>query len=354
MRTFFIKLFLIIVSFSFIQTLSAEETKEKELDVKNVIFGHILNDYSWHILTTPTGAHVTLPLPVILYSENSGFHVFMSNKFHHGHETYKGFKIAQEGPSTGRIVEVDKQGNVLEGSLIDLSITKIVVGLFVSVIMLILIFYSAAKIAKRNPNKAPKGILTFVEPLILFVRDDIAKAVIGKNYLKFMPYLLTIFFFILITNIFGLIPIPPFGANVTGNITVTAALALMTFAVLIIKANKGYWQHIFNAPGVPWWLKLPMPLMPIVEILGLFTKPIILAVRLFANISAGHIVLLAFITLIFVFGGLSATAGFAASPLSLMFAVFIILLDILVAFIQAFVFTLLSAIYFGMAVEEHH
>lgn len=354
MRTFFIRLVLVVFTMGLVFTANAEDEKKKDLDVKEIIFGHIVNDYSWHILTTPAGTHVSIPLPVILYSENSGFHIFMSSKFHHGHDAYKGFQIAQEGPLTGRIEEVDEQGNVLESSLIDLSITKVVVGLFVSVIALVLIFLKSAKIATRNPNTPPKGILTFVEPLILFIRDDIAKAVIGKNYLKFMPYLLTIFFFIFITNIFGLIPIPPFGANVTGNITVTAALALMTFAVLIIKANKGYWQHIFNAPGVPWWLKLPIPLMPLVEVLGLFTKPIILAVRLFANMSAGHIVMLAFVALIFVFGGLSASAGFAASPLSLVFTIFIILLDVLVAFIQAFVFTLLSAIYFGMAVEEHH
>jgi len=353
MRTFFIKILLVLVSFGIVSNTLAKSEEKKELDVKNVIFSHIVNDYSWHILTTPSGTHVTIPLPVILYSQNTGFHVFMSSKFHHGHEAYKGFEIAHEGPLAGRIIEKDAQGNIQQG-LIDLSITKVVVGLFLTVALLLLVFLKAAKIAKRSPNTPPKGILSFVEPLILFIRDDIAKAVIGKNYYKFMPYLLTIFFFIFITNLSGLIPIPPFGSNVTGNITVTASLALMTFTVLMIKANKGYWQHIFNAPGVPWWLKLPLPLMPIVEVVGVFTKPIILAVRLFANMSAGHIVVLAFITLIFVFGNLSVTAGYAASPLSLVFAMFIIFLDILVSFIQAFVFTLLSAIYFGMASEEHH
>jgi F-type H+-transporting ATPase subunit a len=355
MRVVFISFFIFISSFSF--AVSNEEghiSQQEELDVKEIIFSHIVNDYSWHIFTTPGGKHVTIPLPVILYSENSGFHVFMSSKFNHGHATYKNFKIAEEGFNAGRIVEVNANGDVVEGTLIDLSITKVVVGLFVGVIVLLLIFLSAAKVASRNPKSAPKGILSFVEPLILFVRDDIAKAVIGKHYNRFMPYLLTIFFFILISNVFGLIPFPPFGANVTGNISVTATLALFTFIVTTVNGNKGYWKHIFNAPGVPWWLKLPVPLMPIVELIGVFTKPIILAIRLFANMSAGHIVVLAFITLIFVFGSISGSAGLGASPFTVLFAIFIFVLDLLVAFIQAFVFTLLSAIYFGMAVEEHH
>jgi F-type H+-transporting ATPase subunit a len=329
-------------------------TGDRELDVKEVIIGHIINDYSWHLFTTPSGEHVSIPLPVILYSERTGFHFFLSNKFHHGHSSYNGFEIAHEGPQAGRIVEIDEQGKPYEGGLIDLSMTKVVIGLFVTMFFMLFVFLKAGKIARRGSDKAPKGVLSFVEPLILFVRDDIAASAIGKNYKRFMPYLLTVFFFIFFTNLFGLIPIPPFGANVTGNISVTASLALVTFFITTFSGNKNYWTHIVNTPGVPWWLKFPLPLMPFVEVIGVFTKPIILAIRLFANMTAGHIVMLAFITLIFIFGAISPAIGLAVSPISVLFAVFMILLDILVSFIQAFVFTLLSAIYFGMAVEEHH
>ncbi|PLX24217.1 MAG: ATP synthase F0 subunit A [Salinivirgaceae bacterium] len=329
-------------------------SKDRELDVKEVIIGHIINDYSWHIMTTPSGEHVSIPLPVILYSERSGFHFFLSSKFHHGHSSYKGFEIAKEGPQAGRIVEIDENGKPYEGGLIDLSMTKVVIGLLVTMFFMLFVFLKAAKIASRGADKAPRGVLSFVEPLILFVRDDIAASAIGKNYNRFMPYLLTVFFFIFFTNLFGLIPIPPFGANVTGNISVTASLALVTFFITTVSGNKNYWTHIFNTPGVPWWLKMPIPLMPFVEVIGVFTKPIILAIRLFANMTAGHIVMLAFISLIFIFGAISPVVGIAVSPFSMLFAVFMILLDILVSFIQAFVFTLLSAIYFGMAIEEHH
>ncbi|ALO15655.1 F-ATPase subunit 6 [Salinivirga cyanobacteriivorans] len=355
MRAFLISLFTVFFVFASIAADDKHKvSEEKELDVKEVIVGHIVNDYSWHILTTPEGQHVSIPLPVILYSKRSGFHVFMSSKFHHGHASYKNFKIAEKGANAGKIVEFDEQGNIYESGLIDLSITKVIVGVFVTVIFLLIVFLRAAKIAQKNPNSAPRGLLSFVEPLIVFIRDEIAEATIGKKKDQFLPYLLTIFFFIFFTNLFGLIPIPPFGANVTGNISVTASLALMTFSVTTIKGNRNYWNHIFNTPGVPWWLKVPIPLMPFVELIGVFTKPIVLAIRLFANITAGHIVLLAFITLIFIFGSIAPAIGFIVSPVSMLFAVFMMMLEILVAFIQAFVFTLLSAIYFGMAVEEHH
>jgi F-type H+-transporting ATPase subunit a len=169
-----------------------------------------------------------------------------------------------------------------------------------------------------------------------------------------MPFLLTVFFFIFFNNLLGLIPIFPGGANVTGNIAVTMVLALFTFVITTFSGNKAYWKHVINAPGVPWWLKFPVPLMPIVEIMGLFTKPFVLMVRLFANISAGHIIILGFMSLIFIFGNITPAAGFGASVISVAFGIFMSLLELLVAFIQAFVFTLLSALYFGMATEEHH
>ena len=194
-----------------------------------------------------------------------------------------------------------------------------------------------------------------LEPVILFVRDQVARPTIGdKKYEKYMPFLLTLFFFILLENIIGLIPIPPFGANVTGNISITMALALFTFAITTFSGNKHYWKEIYN-PDVPWWLKFPIPLMPIVELTGVITKPFVLMVRLFANMMAGHMIITVFVSLIFIFGNLmGAGAGFGVSPLSIAFSVFIMLLDVLVSFIQAYVFTLLSSLYIGMATAEHH
>jgi F-type H+-transporting ATPase subunit a len=226
------------------------------------------------------------------------------------------------------------------------------VSILLSSLFLIIIFISVAKSYTRTKGHAPKGLQSFLEPIILFVRDDIAKDSIGKNYEKYTPYLLTIFFFILINNLLGLIPIFPGGANVTGNIGVTGVLALFTFIITTVNANKKYWVHLVNTPGVPWWLKFPIPLMPIVEIMGVFTKPFVLMVRLFANMTAGHIIILGFVSLIFIFGEISAGLGYGVSIVSVGFSIFMDFLELLVAFIQAYVFTLLSALYFGMATEE--
>jgi F-type H+-transporting ATPase subunit a len=194
-----------------------------------------------------------------------------------------------------------------------------------------------------------------VEPFIIFVRDEIAIPSIGhKNYERFMPYLLSVFFFIWINNMMGLIPIFPGGANVTGNITVTMLLAFFTFTITSISGNKNYWKHIINPPGIPWWLKFPLPLIPIIEIVGMIIKPIVLMIRLFANITAGHIIALGFFSLIFIFGEMQVAIGYAVSPLTIAFTIFMTMIELLVALIQAFVFTLLSSLYFGMAIEEHH
>lgn len=219
---------------------------------------------------------------------------------------------------------------------------------------MVFVFISVANSYKKRKGKAPKGIQSFVEPIIIFIRDDIAKASIGEKYEKYLPFLLTVFFFILINNLLGLIPFFPGGANITGNIGVTGVLALFTFIITSFSGNKAYWMHLVNAPGVPWWLKLPIPLMPIVEIMGVFTKPFVLMVRLFANITAGHIIILGFISLIFIFGNISEGLGYGVSIVSVGFSIFMGILELLVAFIQAYVFTLLSALYFGMATEEHH
>jgi F-type H+-transporting ATPase subunit a len=222
-------------------------------------------------------------------------------------------------------------------------------------LLICVIFISIANSYKKRKGKAPKGLQSFLEPLILFIRDDVAKASIGeKKYEKYMPYLLTLFFFIFFNNLFGLVPFFPGGANLTGNIAVTMVMALFTFVITTFSGNKNYWVHVFNTPGVPWWLKFPVPLMPLVEVMGVFTKPFVLMVRLFANITAGHIIVLGFMSLIFIFGAMAPAIGYGVSVVSVAFSVFMLLLELLVAFIQAYVFTLLSALYFGMATEEHH
>jgi len=237
---------------------------------------------------------------------------------------------------------------------LDFSITKNVLSVFFSLIILSVIFISVARSYKKRVGKAPKGLQSFLEPVILFIRDLAISSIGEKKYEKFIPYLLTLFFFIFFNNLFGLVPFFPGGANVTGNIAVTLVMAVFTFVIILINGNKNYWMHIFNTPGVPWWLKLPVPLMPVIELVGVFTKPFVLMIRLFANITAGHIIVLGFISLIFIFGNLHVALGYSVSIVSVLFAVFIGMLELLVAFIQAYVFTLLSAIFFGMATEEHH
>lgn len=332
--------------------LEENEHTKKSFNVGDFIFDHIADHYSWHIFTYKH-KHVAIPLPVILYSQNKGWNIFLSSKLSHD-PVYKGFKIDEEGKYKGKIIEVDSE-EIFIARPLDLSVTKNVAAILISSIILVVVFVSVAKTYKRRVDLPPKGLQSLLEPIIIFVRDDISKSSIGeKNYLKYTPYLLTIFFFILLNNLMGLIPIFPGGANITGNITITLALALFTFIITTFTGNKNYWKHIFNAPTVPWWLKAPLPLIPLIELVSIFIKPFVLMVRLFANISAGHIIALGFFSLIFIFGNMNSFAGFAVSPLSVMFTIFMSILELLVAFIQAYVFTFLSALYFSMAIEEHH
>jgi len=330
-----------------------ESHDEKEaFNPGTFIFDHIKDNYNWHLYSYK-GKHVAIPLPVILYSKKEGLVSFWSFKLEHGH-VYRGFKIAEEGDYKDKIIEVNNQGEFTARPF-DISITKNVAAIMFSGALMILLFVSIAKSYAKRENEPPKGLQSLLEPLIIFIRDDIAKNSIGeKHYEKYTPFLLSIFFFILINNLMGLIPIFPGGANVTGNITVTMALALFTFITTTITGNKNYWKHIFNPPGVPWWLKLPVPLIPFIELIGVIIKPFVLMIRLFANISAGHIIVLGFFSLIFIFGSMDPALGLAVSPVSIAFTIFMSILELLVAFIQAYVFTILSAIYFGMASEESH
>lgn len=333
-------------------------TVEEKFNAGELIFDHILDSYDWHICTWK-GKHISVYLPVIVFSEGE-LYAFSSKHFHHEkqYHTYDKngeeviFEIPDEGKYEGKVVRVMNDGTQIKP--FDISITKTVCGLLISCTLLIIVFLLVAKGYSKRGEKAPKGIQALIEPLVIYVRDDIAKPNIGKDYEKYLPFLITVFFFIFFNNLLGLIPFFPFGANITGNIAVTAVLALFTFFITNLTGKKHYYEDIFNTPGVPWWLKFPLPLMPIIEVVGCFIKPFVLAVRLFANITAGHIVVLGFICMIFILGEMSAMAGAGMSVLSLMLAVFADCLEVLVAYIQAYVFTLLSAIYFGMAAKEAH
>ncbi len=329
--------------------------QKEEFNAGYLIIDHIVDAHDWHIATIGS-KHISIPLPVILIDDGK-LVMFSSSRFHHGHSTYKGYKLEIErNADKGKIVKVipgTMETDKSAGKPLDLSITKTVVGIFISVILMLLLFFSVARAYKKNAGHAPKGLQSWLEPLILFIRDDVAAPSIGKHYNRFMPFLLTTFFFIFFSNLIGLIPFFPGGANVTGNIAVTLVLAAFTFVIILIKANKNYWIHIFNPPGIPWWLKFPIPLIPLIELVGVFIKPFVLMVRLFANIAAGHIVVLGFIALIFIFGQMSQALAYGVSVVSIFFSIFISLLELLVAFIQAYVFTMLSALYIGMAIEEH-
>lgn len=334
-------------------SVSEESHSTEKFSPGEFIFDHIGDSYEWHILTYKD-FHLTIPLPVIVYSKTKGLNIFFFSKFHHGHSEYKGFKYELSGENRGKVVEILDDGSTIPPA-IDLSFSKNALAILISLILILWIFLTAAKAYREKPDKAPTGVQNLVEPFILFVRDEIAIPSLGpKKSEKFLPYLLTIFFFIWINNMMGLIPIFPGGANVTGNIAVTMVLALFTFTITSINGNKKYWLHVINPPGVPWWLKIPLPLIPIIEIVGMFIKPIVLMIRLFANITAGHIIALGFFSLIFIFGEMNVAIGYGVSLITIAFTIFMSMIELLVALIQAFVFTLLSSLYFSMATEEHH
>ncbi len=328
-------------------TENHEAATEKKFDAGKMIIEHISDSHDWHILGEGHSA-ISLPLPIIVYS-NKGFACFLSSNFEHGHAAYNGYKLEEN-----HLVAVNEAGEIDEAttaSIIDLSITKNVATLMFSVVCLLWVFLSVAASYTKNPNKAPKGLQSFLEPLILFIRDEVAKPSIGPKYEKFVPYLLTVFFLILFNNLLGLIPVIPGGANLTGNIAFTMVLAVITFVITTINGTKHYWHHIIAMPGVP---KPVLLILTPIEILGVFLRPFVLMIRLFANMTAGHIIALSFFALIFIFGEMSTGAGLGVSVVSVAFTVFMGCLELLVAFLQAYVFVLLSAMYFGSAVEEPH
>ena len=329
------------------QEAPAKHEESSAFDASTFILDHIADSHEWHILTKKDGEAVAIYLPIIVYSKEKGFDFFSSKRLAEGKE-YKGYKIEEEGDYKGKIIFAGETEAGVEPKMpFDFSITKTVVGMLSAAIIGLILFISLARSYKRTGISHPQGIQGFLEPAVLFIRDDIAIPNIGHHYERYMPYLLSVFFFIIINNIMGLIPFPPpFGANVTGNIALTFVLALCTFLITQFSGNKTYWKHIFMAPGVPWWLLIVM--IP-VELIGLISKPFALMIRLFANITAGHIIVLSLICLIFIFGSVWV------SPLSAFFVIFMDCLELLVAFLQAYIFTLLSSLFIGMAMpEEHH
>jgi F-type H+-transporting ATPase subunit a len=343
-------IFLILLAVSCF-TVNAQEADLKadakvKFNASAYILEHISDSHEWHIYTKKNGEGVAIYLPVIVYSKEKGLNIFSSKKLAEG-KIYKGFKLEEEGDLKGKIVTVNDAGEANIKSLpLDLSMTKTVVAMLSAAIIGLIIFLSLARSYKKTGISHPQGIQSFLEPVVLFIRDDIAIPNIGHKYERYMPYLLTAFFFILINNLMGLIPFPPpFGANVTGNIAITFLLASCTFLITQLSANKSHWKHVFATPGVPFWL---LPIMIPVELIGLISKPFALMIRLFANMLAGHIVILSLICLIFIFGSI------ALAPVSILFVIFMDFMELLVAFLQAYIFTLLSALFISLAVAEEH
>lgn len=328
------------------------EKAKQEVDVKEIVFGHIGNSYEWHI-TSWGDLHITVPLPVIVYSETTGWHAFLSSRLEENGGEYEGLSIAPEGSRyEGKLVEHDAAGNEVRPW--DFSITKVAFALIFNSLLLALIVLGVARWYKKKEHQhvAPGGFVGFMEMFIMMVNDDIIKGCIGPNYKKFAPYLLTAFFFIFINNLMGLIPIFPGGANVTGNIAITMTLAFFTFLAVNLFGKKAYWKDIFW-PDVPWWLKVPIPMMPLIEFFGVFTKPFALMIRLFANMLAGHVAMLVLTSLIFISASMGPALNGSLTVASVLFNLFMNALELLVAFIQAYVFTMLSAVFIGLAQEEH-
>jgi len=331
---------------SFSQDVEEKGEAKEKFKASAYILEHIADSHEWHILTKKNGESIAIYLPVIVISKEKGLNIFSSRKLARGQE-YKGFRLEEEGNLKGKIVTVNSSGQIDEKNLpLDFSMTKTVIAMLSAALIGLFLFISLARSYKKTGISYPKGIQSFLEPIVLFIRDDIAIPNIGHKYEKYMPYLLTAFFFILINNLMGLVPFPPpFGANVTGNIAITFFLACCTFVITQFSGNKSHWRHVFATPGVPFWL---LPIMIPVEIIGLFSKPFALMIRLFANMLAGHIVILSLICLIFIFNTL------ALAPVSILFVIFMDCMELLVAFLQAYIFTLLSALFISLAVQEDH
>ena len=328
-------------------TLEQTSEDKERAEMSEYVKHHTQDVHDFHIFSDNSeGKHYGFPLPVILW--DNGLHVFMSSKFEHGHKVVKSKGSYYKLDDHGKIYRTDASGDLklnahghpTVAAPLDLSITK---NVFVTLIMACVLFFLFRSVAKSYKSSlVPTGAAKFLEPLVLFIRDDIAIPNIGhKHYKKYMVYLLTVFFFIWTLNLVGMTPL---GVNVTGNIAVTFTLAILTFIITQTTANGNYWKHIFWMPGVPVPMKI---ILAPIELLGVFIKPFALMIRLYANMLAGHIVLGSLISLLFVFHNWGAKGAFLGLTL------FLNIIELLVAFLQAYIFTMLTALYFGFAVEEH-
>lgn len=335
LKLLFLKTLTAVLFASFSTVFASEEVEkaageETKFNAAEMIKHHIADAYDWHLFGEGHSS-VSIPLPVILYSTTKGLQVFSSANFHHGTESYNGYKLEHN-----HLIAEDSSEKIY-----DISITKNVASMMLASLIIIFIFLSISSSYKKNQGKAPKGMQSVFEPLITFVRDEIAEPNIGPKFAKYLPYLLTVFFFIWVNNLLGLIPT---GANTSGNIAFTMTLAVITLLFTILSGNKDYWGHIFWTPGVPLPLRIIM--IP-VEVIGVFTKPFALMIRLFANITAGHIIILSILSFIFIF------KSFAVAGVSIPFAIVMMIMEVAVAALQAYIFTLLSALFIGQAVAEH-
>ena len=326
--------------------LLAEEGKGEELNIPEIVLEHLADAYEWHIASYE-GKHLSIPLPIIVRSEATGEWTFCT-----AHSLPSNYFFNEE--HHGKIYETMPDGTTVRP--LDLSITKTVTQIWIVVFILIAIFLSCARWYKKRDAKsdAPGGFVGLMEMFVMMIHDDLIVPSIGeKHYRPYAPYLLTVFFFIFTTNMIGLIPIFPGGANVTGNINITFFLALCTMLLINLFANKEYWKEIFW-PEVPLFLKAyPVPIMPVIELFGVFTKPFALMIRLFANMMAGHAVILSFTCVIFLGWSMGVGFGLGLNIFSIIMLLFMNLLEVLVAFVQAYVFTMLSAVFIGLAHSEH-
>lgn len=324
---------------------------EGNINPKEIIFHHLGDAYGWEV---PFNHHLRIPLPIILIG-NGEFHCFLSSRIEHGEIYHDGdaeFKIADaNSPHSGKVVQIMLDGS--EYRPWDLSITKNVCAVFIASLLLLWTVYAMVRWYKRNGNKAPRGVFGIIEVIIEFVYKGVIRPTLGNRAAKFAPYLLTVFFVILYFNLLGLIVIFPGGANLTGNIAVTMVLAIFTFLATNLFGTKHYWKEIFW-PDVPLWLKFPLPIMPVIELFGIFTKPAALTVRLFANMMGGHMIVIVLTLLIFIFAAMGPVVTGAATVVSMLFTIFMLLIDVLVSFIQAYVFTMLSTLFISFGQEQGH
>lgn len=329
----------------------ADSAEQNKLNPKEIIFEHLGDGYGWEV---PFNHHKRIPLPVILIGKD-GVHCFMSSKVEHGEVYDDGgalFKIAGENSKyKGKIVQIMPDGS--EYRPWDISITKNVLALFIACFLVIWTVYAVKKWYKNKGYKAPRNLTGALEALIEFIYKGVIRPTLGDRSAKFAPYLLTVFFLILYLNLLGLIVVFPGGANLTGNIAVTLVLAFFTFIATNLFGTKHYWKEIFW-PDVPLWLKFPIPIMPLIELFGVFTKPAALTVRLFANMLGGHMIVIVLTLLIFIFATMGAAVAGATTIVSVLFSLFMLLIDVLVSFIQAYVFTMLSTLFISFGQERGH